>query len=645
MFFRVVLVVAAILIASSAYSEEAALIAPREAGIGKTVEVQWNGPGEDYDSVYVIAPTEPDSASGIHSVSILSKRNPIGVVMPESPGVYELRYLSRAKKVVLARATIRVVDIPTTITSSAHGVMGSTIEVTWAGPGNQYDQIVLVDSGAPDDGKVLASSGIVSQRNPVALHLPDLTGRYELRYMTRQTKRILARRSLIIDAIPAAIMAPEQADIGATIEVSWEGPGNQYDTIGVYAKDGQDDSKALVSGSIISKRNPIQIRLPEAAGEYELRYRTSKSKSVLARRLITIGNVKTVLGAPENVTADTMVMIDWQGPGNDYDQIGTFEMNAPDDAKPLTVQAILSARNPLPLHMPKQDGKYELRYRTTQSGQVLARRPIRVEPAGRLAVVYERIGEIEGYSLANSGDGAVELILDASGSMLQRENGTRRIDIARKVLTELVEEHLGVEQQFALRVFGHREAEKCRTDLEIPLGSLDKKVAATRIQNVNAMNLAKTPIADSLAKVPSDLAGIKGPKTVVLITDGEETCDGDPLKVITQLRASGLDVQVSIVGFAIDNDNLRSEFEQWAAQGGGSYFDARSADDLTRSLRTVISGPFAVLDQAGSVVGRGIIGGAQIVLPAGTYTLQTNAKSARREEVTVKAGELTEVAL
>jgi hypothetical protein len=192
-------------------------------------------------------------------------------------------------------------------------------------------------------------------------------------------------------------------------------------------------------------------------------------------------------------------------------------------------------------------------------------------------------------------------------------------------------------------VFGHKAADQCRTDLEIALSPLNRTAAAARIAGINAMNLAKTPIADSLAKVPADLAGASGPKTVILITDGEETCDGDPAAVIKQLRAKGLDVQISIVGFAIDDAELKSTFQTWAELGGGSYFDARSADELQRSLRTVISGPFKVLNGKGQVMARGIIGGAEIILPAGSYRIETMGNPAQViESVTVKPGELTE---
>src|SRR5690606_23390906 len=111
--------------------------------------------------------------------------------------------------------------------------------------------------------------------------------------------------------------------------------------------------------------------------------------------------------------------------------------------------------------------------------------------------------------------------------------GERRINIAKNMLTDAVRELIPAGTPVALRVFGHREPDACRTDLEIPLGPLNPDAAAATIAGIQAMNLARTPIADSLAAVEADLAGAAGGAIVVLVTDGEETCDGNPAAVIT----------------------------------------------------------------------------------------------------------------
>jgi hypothetical protein len=234
------------------------------------------------------------------------------------------------------------------------------------------------------------------------------------------------------------------------------------------------------------------------------------------------------------------------------------------------------------------------------------------------------------------GSGAVEVILDASGSMLQRLGGERRIEIAKNALTGLVRSVVPASTPFALRVFGHREANSCRTDLEIPLAPLQPAAAASRIGGLQAMNLARTPIAASLARVREDLAGVTGPVVVVLVTDGEETCDGDPAAAIRALRTAGLDVRVNIVGFAIDELRLREEFESWARAGNGRYVEANDGEQLASAMSASLRTPFEVLAN-GTVVATGVVNGEALQLKAGTYRIRLPGSAARDlGEVTIE---------
>ncbi len=228
-------------------------------------------------------------------------------------------------------------------------------------------------------------------------------------------------------------------------------------------------------------------------------------------------------------------------------------------------------------------------------------------------------GTLKVISAGNSTTGAIELILDASGSMLKRLDGKRRIVIAKEVLTEAVNQHIPAGTPVALRVFGHKQANSCRTDLEMPLKPLDPAAAAKVIQSVNAKNLAKTPIADSLAKIESDLKSATGRKIIVLVTDGEETCEGKPEEAIRKLQQNGLDLSLNIVGFAIDDDALETQFESWAKQGGGRYFSANSQEGLSDALKLALQVPFTVYDTGGTVAGEGVVGGDPVELEQGFY--------------------------
>ena len=231
--------------------------------------------------------------------------------------------------------------------------------------------------------------------------------------------------------------------------------------------------------------------------------------------------------------------------------------------------------------------------------------------------------EVKPAETESAGGAAVELILDASGSMLQRIEGKRRINVAKEVLTEAVREHIPAGTPLALRVFGHKEVDSCRTDLEIPLAPLNPDAAAATISGINAMNLAKTPIADSLKAVEGDLQGATT-GIIVLVTDGEETCEGNPGAVIESLRDRGFEVSLNIVGFAIDDIELAAQFESWAELGGGRYLSADNQDGLSEAIEQALRISYTVFDTGGNEVTTGEVGGEPVELERGYYRIVVN---------------------
>jgi hypothetical protein len=175
------------------------------------------------------------------------------------------------------------------------------------------------------------------------------------------------------------------------------------------------------------------------------------------------------------------------------------------------------------------------------------------------------------------------------------------------------------------------------------LGPLNKSAAVRQIQSIQAMNLAKTPIGDSLLRIADDLAGVEGPALIILVTDGEETCDGDPKAAIRKLQNDGFDVRVNIVGFAIDELALKEEFESWARLGNGRYFDAQSADDLKQAIRESLQIPYEVRSTE-TIIGTGIVNGDAIELKPGTYTVRLRTTPPRDiGEITIDADEESEL--
>ena len=268
--------------------------------------------------------------------------------------------------------------------------------------------------------------------------------------------------------------------------------------------------------------------------------------------------------------------------------------------------------------------------------------PTKVRQGGLQVVAANDDGNQSGATAGSSV--AIEIILDTSGSMLaDLGTGQTRIDVAKEVLIDLVTSTIPDGAPVALRVFGS-EPGSCETTLASPLQPLDGDALAGQIQDLVVVNLVKTLLGFALEQVANDLADVDGPKVVILVTDGEETCEGDPAAAIQSLIDQGIDVQVNIVGFALDDEALKDTFREWARLGNGNYYDATNADELEKAIAKAASAPYRVYDADGNVVASGTVGGSSVRLDPGTYTVVVlTDPEIRIEEVEVESGKKTKV--
>lgn len=232
------------------------------------------------------------------------------------------------------------------------------------------------------------------------------------------------------------------------------------------------------------------------------------------------------------------------------------------------------------------------------------------------------------------GAGVVHLIFDASGSMLRRMTGGRRIDVAKRIVREVLDERVPEQVPIALRVYGHTEPHSCETELLVAPAADNQANVHRAIDAIQAINLARTPLAASLNAVVDDLKGYEDQqRLVIMLTDGEETCDGDVEQAVADLIDTGIDVRLNIVGFHIDEIGLQAEFERFAEAGGGYYFDSQDGEQLVDGLAQALAAEFRVVDAAGHEVGRGRVDHERVRLEPGNYELiiETSAGDRRRD--------------
>jgi hypothetical protein len=191
----------------------------------------------------------------------------------------------------------------------------------------------------------------------------------------------------------------------------------------------------------------------------------------------------------------------------------------------------------------------------------------------------------------------LELIFDASGSMAEDISpGVTKIDAAKSVLNDVIDaipSRPGVNVGF--RVFGHKgnntEAGKpisCQSsDLLVPINGVNK--TALKAQVATYEPTGWTPIAFALQQAGKDFkpGGESIANVAVLVTDGEETCGGDPCAAAGSLHNGNVALTTYVIGFGTTPDQQASD-QCIADKGGGKLLGANSAAELSAALFTVL---------------------------------------------------------
>lgn len=181
----------------------------------------------------------------------------------------------------------------------------------------------------------------------------------------------------------------------------------------------------------------------------------------------------------------------------------------------------------------------------------------------------------------------VVLVLDASGSMWGQIEGRSKVEIARETIAGLVGEWKP-ENSLGLVAYGHRRKGDC-ADIEtlIESGPLD---SAAFLRQVNALNpKGMTPLSAAVMQAAESLRHVEQKATVILVSDGEETCNLDPCQVGRELEAAGVDFTAHVIGFDVAKPQHQAQLRCLAENTGGRYFNARNADELSGALGAVVA--------------------------------------------------------
>jgi hypothetical protein len=189
----------------------------------------------------------------------------------------------------------------------------------------------------------------------------------------------------------------------------------------------------------------------------------------------------------------------------------------------------------------------------------------------------------------NTAGRTIQLVLDASGSMNAKlPNGETRIEVARRAIKGTAS-LIDPKANLSLRMYGAQSAasqKNCQdSNLALPFGPAGAAAAgiAGHVDAVKAQGY--TPIAYSLQQAANDFPADAKDRVIVVVSDGKETCQGDPCAAAKALGAKGFVIHT--VGFVVDSA-ARMQLQCMARATGGSYFDAPVGPELPDALKSAL---------------------------------------------------------
>lgn len=195
-------------------------------------------------------------------------------------------------------------------------------------------------------------------------------------------------------------------------------------------------------------------------------------------------------------------------------------------------------------------------------------------------------------ALAHAADRAI-IVLDASGSMWGQIDGRPKVDIARETLRTVLQS-VPSDMELGLMAYGHREKGACE-DIELIVPP-EAGTATAITQAADAMRfLGKTPLTAAVRQAAEALRYSEEKSTVILITDGVETCEADPCALGKELEAAGVDFTAHVVGFGLTAEEGR-EVACLAQNTGGKYLQASDASQLKDALAAAVVAPSAATE-------------------------------------------------
>ncbi|MFJ6412822.1 VWA domain-containing protein [Terribacillus saccharophilus] len=179
------------------------------------------------------------------------------------------------------------------------------------------------------------------------------------------------------------------------------------------------------------------------------------------------------------------------------------------------------------------------------------------------------------------------ILLDASSSMLLDVDGEQKMKVAKDAVKSFAKT-LGSSSEISLIVYGHKGSES-DTDMDESCSGIEEVYTSEAYDNQKFSKATDqieakgwTPLAGAIEAAADKSSSMDGATAIYIVSDGKETCDGDPIKAAEQAASDESGI-VNVIGFDVDEES-ENQLADVAEAGRGKYYAADSAADLQTTI-------------------------------------------------------------
>jgi len=159
--------------------------------------------------------------------------------------------------------------------------------------------------------------------------------------------------------------------------------------------------------------------------------------------------------------------------------------------------------------------------------------------------------------------------------------GDLKIDTAKIILSNVLDKIPNGTTNVSLMAY-----DNCQTKVLVPPSNTNMGRVKTKVMSISPVG--KTPVAKSLHQAGEIMGNNAQPTTIILISDGEETCGGDPCAVARQLKQNpNIELKIYSIGYSVGN-NTRRQLQCVADAGEGKYFGVEDSFSLSTAVHKIV---------------------------------------------------------